>query len=295
MGASGVGGSGTLACDACGQLPHPHRVRLTLVKLLAVLPLELGLHAAVLAFHPPLVVTVLTLAFTTTVLVIWVVEPSAMHLLTAWLHGPALRHQRGLHAAEVLWRVRVTLDDQPGALERLTRELTAMDLSIMSLHVHPLEDGVLDELVVGSDRHIGQDALTTAVRRGGARTVRVWPTTALSLVDGQTRALDLAAQVAERPHSLPDAVADLLGAQVITDTLTAVHSPLGEPSQATVLRIPTPWSGLFAFTRPDSAFTPAERARAARLAQIAESSALRPTSRRFESDQHGQRPRRTPA
>ena len=227
----------------------------------------------------------LTLALSTTVLVIWVVEPSAMRLLTAWLHAPALRHQRGLHAAEVLWRVRVTLDDQPGALEHLTREMAALDLSILSLHVHPLEDGVLDELVVGADTNIGQDALTSAVRRGGGRMVRVWPTTALSLVDGQTRALDLATQVAERPHALADAVADLLGAQVVTDSLTAVRSPVGAPSPATILRIPTPWSGLFAFVRPDSPFTPAERARAARLAQIAESSALRSTSRRSEAEE----------
>lgn len=288
MGASELGGSGALVCDACGQLPHPHRLRLAVVKLLAVLPLELALHAAVLALHPPLVVTVLTLALSTTVLVLWVVEPSAMRLLTAWLHGPALRHQRGLHAAEVLWRVRVTLDDQPGALERLTRELAGLDLSILSLHVHPLEEGVLDELVVGSDTHFGHEALTSAVRRGGGRAVRVWPTTALSLVDGQTRALDLAAQVSERPHTLPDAVADLLGAQLLTDTLTAFRSPPGAPSPPTILRIPTPWSGLFAFIRPDSPFTPAERARAARLAQIAESSALRSREGRMARMGHGQ-------
>jgi hypothetical protein len=58
-----------LACDACGQLPHPHKLRLTAVKLAAVLPIELALHAMVLSAHPPYLVSTVTLAVSTTVLV----------------------------------------------------------------------------------------------------------------------------------------------------------------------------------------------------------------------------------
>jgi hypothetical protein len=270
----------SLTCDACGQLPHPHRLRLAMAKLLAVLPLEVGLHAAVLAAHPPFVVSVLTAALSTTALVIWVVEPSAMRLLTRWLHAPALKERRTLHAAESLWRVRMTLRDEPGALERVTRQLAGLDVSILTLHVHPLEDGVLDELVVGAEAGVGQQELVAAVHRGGGAQVRVWPTTAMSLVDGQTRALDLAAQVSQQPESLPAAVAELLGAQVVTDTIFRSQGS----GPGTVLRVPSPWSGLFAFTRPDSPFTPAERARAARLAQIAEASAVSPGGRAVAGD-----------
>ncbi len=63
----------------------------------------------------------------------------------------------------------------------------------------------------------------------------VWPTSALALVDGQTKALTLAAQVTANPGS--------------------------------------PWSGLIVVSRPDEPFTPAESARAHRLAEVAVSAA----------------------
>ncbi|MFC7487180.1 ACT domain-containing protein [Knoellia sp. CPCC 206453] len=268
----------SLVCVECGQLPHPRRVRLALAKLLAVFPLEVALHGAVLAAHPPFIVSVLTVALSTTVLVIWVVEPSAMHLLTKWLHAPALRDRTSLHAAESLWRVRVTLRDEPGALERVTRELADLGVSILTLHVHPLEDAVVDEFVVGAGAHVGHAELVTAVRHGGGSEVRVWSTTVMSLVDGQTRALDLAAKVSQRPDTLPAVVAELLGAHVVTDTI--LQGKRSDDSEGagndTALRLPSASTGLIALARPDSPFTPAERARAARLAQIAEASTLRP-------------------
>ncbi|WP_308646264.1 hypothetical protein [Nocardia farcinica] len=67
--------------------------------------------------------TVLTLTVTTTVLVIWVVEPSAMRLLGRWLHGPQLRVRDAVGRAPALWRIRVRLDDRPGRLEALTARL----------------------------------------------------------------------------------------------------------------------------------------------------------------------------
>jgi len=78
----GAGTSG-LACEVCGRLPHPRKLRLTLAKLTAVFPIELLLHALVIHFHTSyaltatiLAITTTVLAITTTVLVIWVVESS---------------------------------------------------------------------------------------------------------------------------------------------------------------------------------------------------------------------------
>jgi hypothetical protein len=79
--------------------------------------------------------------------------------------------------------------------------------------------------------------------------------------------LSLSAQVVSDPSELPHAVAELLGAQLVTDRV-ALRGPL--PADGTVLKIPSPWTGLFAFTRPGEPFTPAESARAHRLAQLAE-------------------------
>ncbi|MFI7066073.1 ACT domain-containing protein [Kribbella sp. NPDC050124] len=255
---------GGTACEVCGRLPHPRRMRLTVAKLLAIFPVEFALHAVVLALHPPYVVAVSLLVIATTALVIWVIEPSTMRLLRSWLHAPHTRPAAGIDA---LWRIRVTLTDRAGALERLTHELAELDANILGLHVHPIPDGVRDELVVSTPDPTTPESLLEAIELAGGRDVHVWPTTTLALVDGQTKALSLSARVVGDPSELPHAVAELLGAQLVTDR-AALAGPL--PSDGTVLKIPSPWTGLFAFTRPGEPFTPAESARAHRLAQLAE-------------------------
>jgi hypothetical protein len=96
----------------------------------------------------------------------------------------------------------------------------------------------------------------------------VWPTTALALVDGQTKALGQALRVAAAPHELPDAVADLLGARVTTGSPGTPTSHLS--GAATSLKVHSPWHGAVVLTRPGVPFTPAESARAHRLAELAE-------------------------
>lgn len=259
----------------CGRLPHPRKLRLTLAKLTAVFPIELLLHALVIHFHASYVLTVTVLAIATTVLVIWVVEPSAMRLLARWLHAPEVQARERLHGAESLWRVRVTLDDQPGSLEAITHELAALRATILDLQVHLLADGARDEIVLGTAEYLREDDLIRAIQRGGGVDVHVWATTALALVDGQTKALSLAARVAVTPEELPLAVAEMLDAQVVTDHLRLTHGRSDwRANDRTILRIPSPWSGLFVFSRPDEPFTPAESARANRLAQIAEAALI---------------------
>jgi hypothetical protein len=253
-------------------MPHPARVRLTLAKVAAVFPLELGLHAGIVAVHPPYLVAVSLLAISTTALAIWVIEPSTMRLLRTWLHAPGQRLRRraqaGLEQAPALWRIRVTLDDRAGSLEQLTYGLAELDANILGLHVHPVLDGVRDELVVSAPDGVGPDELVETLRAAGGREVHVWPTTTLALVDGQTTALSLSAQVVADPAELPHAVAELLGAQLITDPESIQGKNL--PTDGTILKVPSPWSGLYVFTRPGEPFTPAESARAHRLAEVAE-------------------------
>jgi hypothetical protein len=272
-----------LACPACGRVPHPHRLRGALAKLVAAFPIELALHALVLWLHPPLLVAVLALAVTTTVLVIWVVEPSTMRLLASWLHAPALRAQAQLHDAESLWRVRVTLRDEPGALGSLTHELAALGASVLDLSVHPLAHGVRDEIVVSAPPGLTDTDLERAAAAGGGTDIRLWPTTAMSLVDGTTKALSLASHVALVPEDLPVAIAQLLGAEPVAaiDTASAMRQPADGDH---LLRLPTPWTGLLTFRRRGEAFTPAEIARAHRLAEIAEAAHLAASSRRGPVD-----------
>ena len=48
----------------------------------------------------------------------------------------------------MLWRVRTTLADRPGALAELAASCGAAGVNIMGLHVHPGVDRVTDELVL---------------------------------------------------------------------------------------------------------------------------------------------------
>ncbi|MEU2253314.1 amino acid-binding protein [Nocardia xishanensis] len=253
-----------LACDVCGRLPHPPRTRLALAKLAAVFPVELALHALVIRLHPPYLVAVLLLTITTTILVIWVVEPSAMRFLGSWLHGPELRDRDRADQAPALWRIRVHVDDRPGQLEALAAHLADREANILTVHVHHLESGVLDELVVATPIDVTPHALTAAVTKAGGTKVRVWPASALTLIDGQTKALAAAARVVADPDELPLAIAELLGAKYLSSGPTE-HAR----ADGAMLELPNDPESPLTFLRADEPFTPAEIARAHRLNDLA--------------------------
>ncbi|VXA97143.1 conserved hypothetical protein [Arthrobacter sp. 9AX] len=259
-----------LSCEVCGLMPEPPKARLTLANVAVMLPIELLVHALVVETHLPYVAKVLVLTLTATVLVIWVAEPSAARILRGWLHAPALRHRRKLAAAPALWRARTVLLDEPGSLQRLTRALARTGTNILSIHVHPVAAGVLDEFVLSAPGHLGERELLAALHDGGGTRPHVWPTTALAMADGQTKALSLAARIADAPEELPLAVAELLQARILTPAGAAKQYDAG-----TLLKIPTAWHGPITFVRPGEPFTPAESARAHRLAELAEILAYR--------------------
>jgi hypothetical protein len=257
-----------LLCSSCGQFPEPPKSRQVVANLAAVLPIELLVHAVVLSAELPYVWKVLALAVTTTVLVMWVAEPSVARLLRRWLYAAALRHRRRYDAAPALWRARTVVDDRPGSLERITHALSCLDVNILSIQVHPVVGGALDEFVLSTPAGITEQDLLAALEAGSGRRPRVWTTTALALADPQTRALGLAAKVAADPDALPHATASLLSAVVLDDA--AGRNPALLPQDGTVLKIPTAWGVPLLLSRPDEPFTPAESARAHRLAELAE-------------------------
>jgi hypothetical protein len=61
---------------------------------------------------------------------------------------------------------------------------------------------------------------------------------------------------------------------VVTDLEFTQGGSLPGSDFGTTLRIPSPWTRLFVFSRPDEPFTSAESARANRLAQIAEAAVI---------------------
>lgn len=274
-----------LSCEVCGQMPEPTKTRLTLANVAVMLPIELVVHAAVVGTHLSYLAKVLVLTLTATILVIWVAEPSATRMLRRWLHGPALRHRRRLGTAPALWRARTVVTDRPGSLRKLTQSLAGLDTNILSIHVHPVDGGVLDEFVLSAPGELGEAELLTALREGGGKDPHVWPTTALAMADGQTGALSLAARIAANPAELPLAVAELLRARIEARPDTGSATPAATAGtvpapDGTVLRIPTAWHGPITFVRPGEPFTPAESARAHRLAELAEILAHSPAAGR---------------
>jgi hypothetical protein len=79
---------GNARCDSCGRPPRPRRTRLTTVKLTAALPLELALHSLVVLAHPPILLSAVVIAISSTALAVWIVEPAVMRPLGSWLHAP---------------------------------------------------------------------------------------------------------------------------------------------------------------------------------------------------------------
>jgi hypothetical protein len=186
-----------------------------------------------------------------------------MRMFGPWMHGPDLRSRAAVDEAELLWRIRVRVSDTPGQLKELTEHLARREVNILAVHVHRLEADVLDELVVSAPAALTTDELTRAAADAGGYGVRVWHATALTLIDGQTKALTLAARVAADPGELPLAVAELLGAHYVN------HTESASPEDATVLELTSPTSRTLRFHRPDEPFTPAEIARAHRLHDLA--------------------------
>jgi len=266
-----LGAVTSATCRICGRRPHPPRLRLTLAKLGAVLPVELALHAYVINHHFSYLATLLALVLGTTMLVIWVVEPSTMRLLATWLNAPHERRGRRIDASLALWRMRVTVADEPGSLERITHGLAQVDANILDVRVHPLETGMLNEIVVATDLDLHPGVLADSLDEAGGRDIEVEATSPLALVDVETRALDLAGRVAANPADVAQAVATLLDAVPVTDRERLnSHSSPAVGADVTTLRIPSPWTAPLLFDRPGRPFTPAESARAHRLAMIAE-------------------------
>ncbi|MFF2318116.1 amino acid-binding protein [Arthrobacter sp. NPDC058097] len=279
-----------LSCEVCGQMPEPTKTRLTVANVAVMLPIELLVHALVVQTHLPYLAKVLVLTLTATVLVIWVAEPSAARILRRWLHAPALRHRRRLGSAPALWRARTVLRDEPGSLKRITRSLALLDTNILGIHVHPVRGGVMDEFVLSAPGEVGERQLLEALTDGGGRSTQVWPTTALAMADGQTKALSLAARIAATPAELPLAVAELLSARILdpgSESARVQQNGAQTNDAGTLLKIPTAWHGPITFFRPGEPFTPAESARAHRLAELAEILAHREARGDWEAQASG--------
>ncbi len=115
----------------------------------------------------------------------------------------------------MLWRVRTTMPDRPGALARLAHHCGEREVNILALQIFPGVDGVTDELVLSAPRHWDRRDVAELVAQAGGTASSVSTCTEQALVDGPTRFLDAVRRVAHAPDDVAQVLARLLDAEPV--------------------------------------------------------------------------------
>jgi GNAT superfamily N-acetyltransferase len=114
----------------------------------------------------------------------------------------------------MLWRVRTTLADRPGALAVLARRCGERSVNILGLQIFPGVEGVTDELVLRSPGGWTVAHVAGLVESAGGTRVSVGACTEHALVDGPIRYLHALRSVLDGAVSREQALARLLDAGV---------------------------------------------------------------------------------
>lgn len=155
-----------------------------------------------------------------------------------------------------MWRVRTTVRDTPGSLAGLAASLAGHHVNILSVQVHPVPDGVVDEFLVEA-RLPAQD-IAAVVAAGGGRDVTVCAADTHDLVDIPTRILTMVTQDIADGIDLGRSTRALLGDCDLQ--WDAAGEPTDGPDGAT-MRLRDPEGGMLTVNRHSGSFTPAEYAR----------------------------------
>ncbi|MEE1930722.1 GNAT family N-acetyltransferase [Streptomyces sp. TRM 70351] len=175
----------------------------------------------------------------------------------------------------VLWRMRTTVRDEPGALAALCTALAVRRVDILALQTHPLGGATVDEFLLRAPLELEPRRLTALAAQGGGTNTWLERADAHDLVDAPARILSLATRTALDTAELPLALRELLGRCTIRSVPAAPASgtrdePAGPEGvlEETVLRLPDPAGGTLVVQRPHLPFTPTEFARARALVEL---------------------------
>ena len=113
----------------------------------------------------------------------------------------------------MLWRVRTTLPDRPGALALLAEQCGLADINILGLQLFPGVEAVTDELVLRTPDGWDAARLGALVAASGGTEVRVMRCTEAALGDQPTRYVRAAQAVVAEPLTFPEIVARLFDAE----------------------------------------------------------------------------------
>lgn len=158
----------------------------------------------------------------------------------------------------MLWRVRTTLPDRPGALALLAQQCGAAGANILGLQIFPDIETVTDELVLRTPDDWGPSEIARLILASGGRSVSAAPCTEAALTDQPTRYVQAARTILARPMSFPEVVAQLFDAEADPST---GDGPPQDVMEMTVGDVQVQ-------VRRQAPFTPTEHARGSALADL---------------------------
>ncbi|MEU1123671.1 GNAT family N-acetyltransferase [Streptomyces sp. NPDC005899] len=203
--------------------------------------------------------------------------PPAPGTGTGWESVPADPETgRDEAAGTVLWRMRTTVRDTPGALAALCIALARYRIDILTLQTHPLAEGTVDEFLLRAPAGLPAQQLSREISAAGGSSTWIERADAHDLVDTPTRVLGLATRTALDAAELPLALRQLLGrctihslpALSVTGRPTGQSAPVEGVLEETVMRLRDPSGGVITVERPYLPFTPTEFARARALVEL---------------------------
>lgn len=178
----------------------------------------------------------------------------------------------------VLWRMRTTVQDRPGALAGLCGALAEHGVDILALQAHPLGSSTVDEFLLRVPATLEVQDLRSTVRTAGGEDTWLERADTHDLVDAPTHVLGLAARTALDASEIPLALRELLGRCTVrslppvpvTGSGASPHTPVppGGLLEETRLHLPEPSGGTLVVQRPYPPFTPTEFARAQALVDL---------------------------
>ncbi|MGH3826520.1 MAG: hypothetical protein ACRDQX_05005 [Pseudonocardiaceae bacterium] len=200
--------------------------------------------------------------------------------LRPWATGPAFDasgSSRGASGGRNLWRVRASVRDNPGSLAALAASLAGHRLNILSVQVHVVADGVVDEFLLEAPSGTSHGDVVAATEAGGGQDVYADRAGMHDLVDVPTRVLTLAVLATGTGAQLVAALRALLGASTVgREDRIGDDQDTSDGWDGTTMRLADPAGGVLTFERATLAFTPAEFARARALRDLAPAVRTRP-------------------
>lgn len=159
----------------------------------------------------------------------------------------------------MLWRVRTTLPDRPGALAVLARNCGEAGVNILGLQIFPGVDAVTDELILRTPQSWGLAEIAELVERSGGVAVSGAECTEHALVDQPARYVQAARTILAQPASFPDVVARLFDAEA--DPVEGALAPVQDVMEMTVGDVQVQ-------VRRTAPFTATEHARGSAMADL---------------------------